>query len=51
MQIIKMTQNTLKRHGHDSRDCRAPRLSAVVKVSYVSFSTKAKDNTCISFGS
>ena len=40
-----MTQNTLKRHGHNSRGRRAPRLTTVVKVSYVSLRNKNKDNS------
>ena len=52
MEIIEMTQNTLKRHDYDSRDHRTPtpRLT-VAKVSYGLLRNKGKDSTCISFGS
>ena len=51
MQIIEMTRNTVKRHGYDSRDHRAHRLTTIAKVSYRSLRNKGKDSTCISFDS
>ena len=44
MKIIEIIQNTLKRRSHDSHDCRESRLTAVVKVNYVSLRNKGKDN-------
>ena len=46
-----MTRNTVNRRGYDRRDHRAPRLTTVAKVSYVSLRNKGKDSICISFGS
>ena len=52
MEIIEMTQNTLKRRDYDSRDHRTPTPRfTIAKVSYGLLRNKGKGSTCISFGS